>query len=44
LKNSFTAAGVTVIVVNGTVAPSTAIATEIPPTVPPSGIAIFAPK
>ena len=44
LKNSSTAAGVTIIVLAGSVAPSIVMATEIAPTVPPVGIAIFAPK
>jgi hypothetical protein len=42
LKNSSTAAGVTVMVVYGRVAPSTAIAIEIAPAVPPVGTAILA--
>jgi hypothetical protein len=44
LKNSSTAAGVTVIVVPARVLPSIAIATEIGPTASPVGIAMFAPK
>ena len=44
LKNSSTAAGVTVIVLDGRVEPSIVIASEIAPTVPPVGTAIFAPK
>ena len=44
LKNCSTAAGVTIIVLEGKVAPSIVTAKEIAPTVPPVGIAIFAPK
>jgi hypothetical protein len=44
LKNSSTAAGVTIIVVEGIASPFKAIANEIGPTVPPVGTAILAPK
>jgi hypothetical protein len=44
LKNSSTAAGVTIIVEEGIVVPLTAMATLICPTVSPVGTAIFAPK
>jgi hypothetical protein len=44
LKNCSTAAGVTVIVVEGTASPSIAMAKEIGPTVPPVGMAMFPPK
>ena len=44
LKNCSTAAGVTIIDVDGTASPSKAIANVIGPTVPPVGIAILPPK
>jgi hypothetical protein len=44
LKYSSTAAGVTIIVEDGIVAPPNVIAKEIAPTVSPVGIAILAPK
>ena len=44
LKNSSTAAGVTVIVVAGIASPSIAIANDTGPTVSPVGTAALAPK